>query len=167
MQPQSARDDTLPWLISFSLDLMSAASLASFVFSALLLASCAEPAHVAVTPVRPQIIGNVKSVSSADIRAILDLIHTAMLKEHHSLPTSMTLCVIDHDHVMIFSEYSGHQYGDPVERKKGKWTLPEGPRVTVVRSNQTLQPTADRRKNLHTTTSTLKFAAQLGSVSGG
>ena|SRR5437588_11449836 len=34
-------------------------------------------------------------------------------------------------------------------------------------SNQSLQPTADRQENLHTTTSTLKFRAQLGSVSGG
>jgi site-specific DNA-cytosine methylase len=33
--------------------------------------------------------------------------------------------------------------------------------------NQALHPTADRRVNLHMITSTLKFRATLGSVSGG
>jgi len=33
--------------------------------------------------------------------------------------------------------------------------------------NQALQPTADRQENLHMTTLTLKFAAQLALVSGG
>ena len=36
-----------------------------------------------------------------------------------------------------------------------------------IRSNKALQPTAHRRENLHMTTSTLKFGAQLDSVSGG
>ncbi len=35
------------------------------------------------------------------------------------------------------------------------------------RSNQAHQPTADRRGNLHKTVSTLKFAAELGALSGG
>jgi hypothetical protein len=34
-------------------------------------------------------------------------------------------------------------------------------------SNQALQPTASRREDFHMTASTLKFAATLGSVSGG
>jgi hypothetical protein len=96
-----------------------------------LLASCADQATVPLTPVHPRIIGNVKSVSSADIRTILDLARDAMLREHHSLPTAITLRVIGHDHVMIFSDYPGHQYGDAAERKKGKWKLAAGPRVTI------------------------------------
>jgi membrane protease YdiL (CAAX protease family) len=39
--------------------------------------------------------------------------------------------------------------------------------VFLARPNQTLQPTADRPQNLLMTTTALKFAAQLGAVSGG
>jgi hypothetical protein len=40
-------------------------------------------------------------------------------------------------------------------------------RMSRPTSNQSLQPTADRRENLHMTDSTLKFAAKLASASGG
>jgi hypothetical protein len=110
---------------------MTTAGAALISLGAVLLASCASQPNPPVAPVRPRIIGNVKSVLSADLRAILDLARDAMLKEHHFLPTTITVRIIDHDHVMIFSEYAGHLYGDPVERKKGKWKLAEGPRVTI------------------------------------
>jgi len=39
--------------------------------------------------------------------------------------------------------------------------------MIAILPNQSLQPTADRKENLHVTTSTLKFAAKLALSSGG
>jgi hypothetical protein len=107
-----------------------------------LLASCAAQPPARMGAFQPHFIGNVKSVSAADKRTILELQRDAILKEFRALPDSITVRVINHNYVMVFYDVRGHQCGDPVERKKGKWTRPPGPRVTVVgltnRSNQPL-----------------------------
>jgi hypothetical protein len=129
--------------VYFSLDLMRKL----LVLATALLASCAEEPPVSTTPkapVQPHFIGSVKSISSADMRAIADLERDAIVKEFHSAPTSMTIRVINHNHVMVFFEVRGQQCGDPVDRVGGKWRRPGGPRATIVRSNHALEPTAGR-----------------------
>ena len=148
---------------------MRAANIASFVFAASLLISCAEqePAHATATPVRPQIIGNVKSLSSADLRTILDLERDAILKEFHSPPTSITIRVINPNHVMFFFDVRGQQCGNPLDRVNGKWSRPAGPRVIVVGSNQAMQPTAGRSEVASEIMKTHPFQSTLALTSGG
>ena len=131
-----------------------------------LLGACAEQVNVAgaPAPVRPQVIGKVKSLSFADIRTILDLERDAIVKEFHSPPSSITIRVIDHNHVMIFFEVRGQQYGDPVDRIQGKWKRPGGPRATIVGPNQALERTADRHVNLLSMTSTVNRDVQFAVV---
>ena len=128
---------------------MALPRLALVFFGPVLLAGCADQANVpapnvSAAPVRPRIIGNVKSVSSADLRTILDLERDAIAKEFRSPPTSITVRVINHNSVMVFFDVRGQQCGDPVDRVRGKWRRPDRPRVIVVGSNHALQPTADR-----------------------
>jgi len=123
--------------------------LALLFFGAVLLSGCADQANVpapnvSAAPVHPQIVGNTKSISSADTRTIIDLEHAAILKEFHAFPTSMTVHVINHNHVFIFFDVGGQQCGDPVDRVSGKWRRPDRPRVIVVGSNHALQPTDGR-----------------------
>ena len=147
---------------------MRAANMGSFICAASLLIGCAEqePTHVTAAPVRPQIIGNVKSISSADLRTILDLERDAILKEFHSPPTSITVRVINHNHVMVFFDVPGHQCGEPVDRVAGKWTRPPGPRVIVVGSNQALQLTTGRHETSLHFMIQFSMLAKLASASG-
>jgi hypothetical protein len=130
MQAQRVCHDTLPWLISFSLDLMSIRQ-PNVLMATVLLASCAAEPTARTGVFQPHFIGNVQSISSADKRTILELQRDAILKEFRALPNSITVRVINHNYVMVFYEVRNHQCGDPVQRVKGKWTRPPGPRVTV------------------------------------
>jgi hypothetical protein len=137
------------------------------VLATALLASCAEEPPASTVAVQPHFIGSVKSISSADRRTIVDLERDAIIKEFHSQPTSMTIRVINHDHVMIFFVVRGQQCGEPVDRIKGKWTRPNAPRVTVVGlTNRSSRPLAVPMSSFQMT-STIKSAAKLDVASGG
>jgi hypothetical protein len=79
----------------------------------------------------PRVIGKVKSISSDDMRTILELERDAILKEFHSLPTSVTVEVVNHNYVSISFTVRGQQCGDAVYRIRGKWERPDLPRATV------------------------------------
>jgi hypothetical protein len=116
------------------------------LLSIALLPSCAEQPRVSITPttpVQPHFIGSVKSISSADMRAIVDLERDAITKEFRSPPNSITVRVINHNHVMVFFDVRGcQQCGDPIDRVDGKWRRPGGPRATIVGSNHAVELTA-------------------------
>ena len=99
--------------------------------AALLFASCAHEVGVRSAPVHARIEGNVRSVSSADIREALHLYLEAIAKELGSVPRAVTIHVIDHDHVEVECLFQGVQYGDAVDRVKGKWKVRAGPRATI------------------------------------
>ena len=124
---------------------MSLCQRSLFVMGTALLVSCASEPPPSTATIQPHVIGNAKTISSADLHTILALERDAIIKEFHSAPTSMTIRVINHNHVMVFFEVRGQQCGDPVDRLGGKWRRPGGPRATIVRSNHALEPTAGRR----------------------
>jgi hypothetical protein len=74
-------------------------------------------------PARPAIEGAVKSVSSADIRAILAFMHQHIVKEHGSLVPIYSVHIIDHNNASIDWWNNGVRTFTPLERVKGKWKL--------------------------------------------
>ena len=115
----------------FSLDLMRTLDATLVFAAALLFASCAYETGTRSSPAHARIEGNVGSVSSADIGRVLDLEREAMAKELGSVPPTVIIRVIDRDHIEFEYWFHGWQYGDGVERVKGKWKLFTGPRATI------------------------------------
>jgi hypothetical protein len=117
---------------------------ASLLVATAMPTSCAAQPPARTGAFQPHFIGNVNSISSTDKRAILAFERAAILKEFHVLPDSITVRVINHNHVMVFYDVRDHQCGEPVDRTGGRWKGPGGPRVILSGSNQALQPTTGR-----------------------
>jgi hypothetical protein len=74
-------------------------------------------------PARPAIQGAVKSVSSADIRAILAFMHHHIVKEHGSFVPIYSVHIIDQNNASVDWWDNGVHTYTPLERVKGKWQL--------------------------------------------
>ena len=110
---------------------MSIRKRALFVVAMALLSGCVDEPAAGTAIAHPRVIGKVKSISSDDIRTILQLERDGILKEFHSLPTSITVEVVNHNYVSISFTVRGQQCGDAIYRIRGKWTRPNIPRATV------------------------------------
>ena len=131
------------------------------------LASCAEQQPARIGAFQPHFIGNVNSISSTDKHAILAFERAAILTEFHALPDSITVRVINHNHVMVFYDVREHQCGEPVDRIGRKWKGPGGPRVIVSGlTRRCSQPPAVPVFSF-SMTSTLNSAAKFALAGGG
>ena len=110
---------------------MSICNRAVFALAIALLSGCAGEPVASTASAHPRVIGKVKSISSEDLRIILELERDGILKEFHSLPTSVTVEVVNHNYVSISFTVRGQQCGDAVYRIRGKWTRPNLPRATI------------------------------------
>ena len=74
-------------------------------------------------PAHPAIEGAVKSVTSADIRAILAFMHQHIVREHGSFVPIYSVHIIDHNNASADWWDKGVHTYTPLERVKGKWQL--------------------------------------------
>jgi hypothetical protein len=94
------------------------------------LPACTEP-ESSRTAAPATIEGNIHSVSSADIRAVLDLVREHI--KHISYPRPGPIhrvIVIDHNHIEV-CYYVGGETCDEFARVKGHWIIPEVERKIV------------------------------------
>jgi hypothetical protein len=110
---------------------MSIYNRALFVVAMALFSGCVGEPAASTAIAHPRVIGKVKSISSDDMRTILELERDGILKEFHSLPTSVTVEVVNHNYVSISFTVRGWQCGDAVYRIRGKWTRPNLPRAII------------------------------------
>jgi hypothetical protein len=104
----------------------------------LMLAGCAEPLphqQPPPPPARPSIEGSVKSVSSADIRLVLELKGREMIQSDRRMWPIYSVRVVDHNHIQIHYWSSSVECWAYAERIKGKWALSNTERVIVRGSN--------------------------------
>jgi hypothetical protein len=105
----------------------------SFCVFALLLAGCAEHPQTQLPrpPAHPIIEGNIKSVSSADIRFVLQLMREDMIRYRGSKFPVYTVRVLDRDHIEICYWPEGEETWASAERVKGKWKLSDKEKVKL------------------------------------
>ena len=89
---------------------MSICNRALFVVAMALLTDCIEEPVASTAIAHPRVIGKVKSISSDDIRTILQLERDGILKEFHSLPSSVTVEVVNHNYVSISFTVRGQSW---------------------------------------------------------
>jgi hypothetical protein len=116
---------------------MHSLSILALAIGSLTLAGCAEtkPPEPPPPPRHPAIEGNFKSVSSADIRRVLDLMRESMIKEYGSALPIYRVEVTDHNHIIIHYWADDTETSEYAERVKGKWKLGDIKRVIVTGSN--------------------------------
>jgi hypothetical protein len=86
-------------------------------------------------PARPSIEGNVKSVSSVDIRFVLELKRRDMIQSDRHASPIYSVRVVDHNHMQIHYWSGSVECWAYAERVKGKWKLSGVERVIVSGSN--------------------------------
>jgi hypothetical protein len=74
-------------------------------------------------PAHPAIEGAVKSVTQADIHAILAFMHQHIVREHGSFVPIYSVHIIDHNNASVDWWDNGVHTYTPLERVKGKWQL--------------------------------------------
>ena len=129
MQLQRICDDTLRWLILFSLDLMRllVASLFAAFFEA-----CAQrpiPEGDVFT-----LYGDRHTMSDADFERALEVVREDAIKRYGAQAPITQVYVADHNHITVRHWPKHIERWASVERIHGRWAITK-------RSNHTLQPT--------------------------
>jgi hypothetical protein len=94
------------------------------------LPACTEP-ESSRSAAPPTIEGRVRSVSSADIRAVLDTVRAHLNHVSYPRPGAIhRVIVIDHNHIKV-CYYVGGETCDQFERVEGQWIIPEVEREIV------------------------------------
>jgi hypothetical protein len=116
-QVQRACSDTLPWLISFSLDLMAAKLLFVTLATTMRLTSCATPIHVDGVLVT----GERQDVSESDVRTAIVALKAAL--PELKAQTLIRIRVAAADEILL--SYSSQRHAEATEyvvkRSQGRW----------------------------------------------
>jgi hypothetical protein len=98
------------------------------------LPACTEP-ESSRSAAPPTIEGRVGSVSSADIRAVLNTVRAHLSKIYYPRPGPIRrVIVVDHNHIKVCYYVRGETC-DQFERVKGQWIIPEVEREIVTGVN--------------------------------
>jgi hypothetical protein len=98
------------------------------------LPACSNP-ELSGSAAPPKIEGRVRTVSSADIRAVLDTVRAHLTKIYYPRPGPIhRIIVVDHNHITVCYYVRGETC-DQYERVQGHWIIPEVKREIVTGVN--------------------------------